>query len=320
MHFDITSTNQSSNLEHKIKAKFYKGIHESSKKTRWICLSGLGVGIVSSLLTLAKRIGRISEGVLKGFINIIGSLCFVKSCSFFRGVGMLGRASYQATIRLPLSLISAIFGIFAKTLMFLVDPTNYSHKLWRRHDPIEKNRCKQANAARQVKVADTNFQNAKALIEKDPNDLKNVKFVAKCHLDGIGTPVNEAQAIVYYSIAALTLNDVESMKILGDIAKTNKSYKEWFALYSKAAENGDQEANYKVGMVYLSLNNKEAALPFFLKAIQGGSLIAKQAHSLSYEGGNSPLIPVGELLNLNLQLLKDQTEAGEIGRNLLLNS
>lgn len=312
MHFNISKANQASHFEHTIKAKFYQGLHESSKKTSVIRITGLCVGVVSGLLTVAKRIGRIAEEIVKGFMNILGAICGVKSCSFLRGLEMLLRASYETAIRLPLSLLSAVFGLFSKTIMILVNPTDYSHKLWKRHDPVEKARCKQTKANKQAQLDQTNFQNAKANFDNNPNDLQNTKFVAHCYLNGIGTPADQSQAIVCYMVAAMHLNDIESMKILADIAKKNNSYLEWWTFYNQAAGCGDGDANYQVGLIYLSLGNKDAALPFIREAYQKGSLSAQQVYHLTYNGCHEPVLPATKLLDLNLKVLNDQVESSKM--------
>lgn len=303
MEFDVSRCNQVSTLEHKIKAKMYKSLYESSQKSSFIRLTGFPVGIVSGILTLAKRVGRIVETALKGVINCFGALCGVKSCNFLVGLGMLGRACYGLVIRLPFSLLSAVSGIFIKTFVIGIQPNSILHSYWMRHDPAEKKNATYISEQQ-------SFQKLEQALAAHPNDVIIMRGIAHCHLKGQGTPPNLDEAIKYYGIAAFTLNDTESMKILGNIAKDKSSYLEWWACYTKAAEFEDKEALYQVGMVYLAMGGeKEKAKTYFQKAYQKGSLEAQAAYSIFYDGCGMPAIPLSQQSKISLQVSSDHTNA-----------
>lgn len=315
MSFNIAKVGQASEIEHVIKAELYQGIYEASKETEWIRAVGLGVGIASAVLTVAKRIGRIIEEILKGVLNVVGSLCCVESCSFFGGVGMLLRAGYETTIRLPISLLAAVGGIFVKTIEILIEPTDYSHKLWMDHDAGER-------ARHEAEKAQEKLQKAQAAFDQNPDDLENIKFIAHSHLHGIGTPVNQAKSLVYYNFAAMSLHDIESMKILAEISKNNDDYLAWWTFYNEAAKYGDANANYQVGLVWRALSSirlssdQNTALTFLREGKKQGSFHAQQILHLYYNEGTEPNLGISDKAKLLSEILSDEKKAREIAENL----
>ena len=273
MSFNLSHARQSSEIEHAIKARMYKSIYASAEKSksnkRWIKLSGLGMGIVSGLLTVAKRIARIVESLLKGMINIIGSP-FSDHCSAPLGLKQLFiETPFQIVVKLPVSLIMLVFSIPYKTVSFAVSPKSYAQGLWIDHDLVEKQ--KQIEAPR---IA--TFQKAEASILKNAEDILALKTLGDCYYRGFGTVADRDKAIEYYTQAA-NLSDANSMKILGDIyEKEDRPLSiEW---YKKGSDIGDLDASFKVGLYHYSKGRQSAieeAKEFFKQAAMSGHVLAK---------------------------------------------
>lgn len=133
MGFNIKSVNQAEILEHTIKAAMYQKLHETSKKAEWIRLTGVGVGIVSGFLTIAKRIALIFENAIKGLANIFGACCF-KQCSFKKGLQQLFYEVPRHIIILPFSIFSAALGLVGKPLKICISPEQYLLNRFNKHD------------------------------------------------------------------------------------------------------------------------------------------------------------------------------------------
>lgn len=132
MTIKLNVSNQSTTLENHIKAPIYQGLYNFAKKSNWIRLTGLGVGVVTGLLTIAKRVLQIAECIFKAMINILG-FPFFKSCSFKTGVVQIGKAIGN-TAMLPLSILSGITDLVTKPILLFIAPKNYLLDKWEAHD------------------------------------------------------------------------------------------------------------------------------------------------------------------------------------------
>lgn len=137
MSFDISVSDQSVKLEHNIKGSFYKKLYELSQSRSWIRLTGIGVGIVSGLLTIAKRISLIAENIIKALVNILGAPFFDK-CHFGRGLEQGFRAVFH-TCALPFAMASAAVGMVSKPFFVFINTTPYLYDKWADHDIAEWN-------------------------------------------------------------------------------------------------------------------------------------------------------------------------------------
>lgn len=133
MSFDVTNAAQSALIEDRTKASLYYKLHEASKKTGWIRLTGLGVGIVSGLLTIAKRIALIAECIFKGLINILGACC-IERCKISKGLLQLLILAPLNVLILPFSIFSAALGLIDKPVRILFNPVPYTQALWLKHE------------------------------------------------------------------------------------------------------------------------------------------------------------------------------------------
>lgn len=273
MSFDLSNATQSSSLEHAIKAKLYKSVYEkaskSSRKKQWIRWSGLGIGIVSGLLTLAKRVARIGESILKGMINLVGSL-FSDACDAKLGLKQLFLDStWQLVVKLPLSIIMLVFSIPYKTVSFAISPKSYAKGLWIDHDLDEKQ--KQIEAP---KIAA--FKKAEEDIKINPKDIEALKTLGDCYRRGFGTVADENKSIEFYKRAA-DLNDANSKKILGDIFE-KEALSVSLDWYKKASEGGDLDAYFKLGLHHYSKGRQseiDKATTFFKQAAESGHVLSK---------------------------------------------
>src|ERR1700733_15374705 len=107
MNFKVGDSTQSERLETRFKAAFYKELHIASTKSRWMRLSGLGVGGVSGLSSILKRIALLAENIIKGLANIIGS-CFSKKFEFCWGVNQLLLQTTKHIFMLPIEVCRCV--------------------------------------------------------------------------------------------------------------------------------------------------------------------------------------------------------------------
>lgn len=182
INFDISSCNQIEKYANKIKAKLYKKIYEDSKKTQWIRLAGLPIGVTAAFITIATRVSLIGENFFKGVANIFGFL-FVKDCHLVNGLRQIFLVPVHVIV-LPFSLGKAIFEIFAVTLGITLFPEIVSHELWLLNDPVE------------------NFKALRQEVRDTPENSRNWKSLAKCYKEGKGTPVDREKAKICLRNAA----------------------------------------------------------------------------------------------------------------------
>lgn len=136
MKIDLKKCGQSFQIEHSFKKCIYKKMHQKSEKSKWICLTGFPLGVLSGVSTIATRIGLVGENGVKGLVNIIGAP-FSESCNFSRGLHQEGYAVCHL-IAVPFTLLDAVAGVVGKTLFVFLAPTDFLYKKWCDHDPREK--------------------------------------------------------------------------------------------------------------------------------------------------------------------------------------
>lgn len=136
MHFDMRVSNQAEIFEDKMKASLYRKLNQVAKKTGWIRLTGPGIGIVSGVLTLFKRVALIGENVIKGITNLLTGLC-LKEYNFKQGLIQTFYQIPKNAIIFPFAVVSAVIGLIAKPLFIALIPIQYTEDRWRFHSHIK---------------------------------------------------------------------------------------------------------------------------------------------------------------------------------------
>lgn len=278
MSFDMSVHQQSRHLEDLAKAFLYKKAYSASSKTNWIRLSGLGMGIISGLLTIATRIGLIFENMIKGLGNIFGSPCF-KNCNFKRGVTQLLVNVPRNTLCLPFSILSAANGLISKPLNIIFSPQDYLRERWNAHDYEGAVEGRLQTREENLKKTKKDFEEATERLNKNPTDVTSLKFLAQSYLTGNGVKTNFSKSIELYTKAA-ELGDAQAIFRLGVFY--NQGFPSEFIKDDvqavqryKALENEYPTAMFRLANMYvkgsggLEKNYKEAA-KLYRKAIEEG--------------------------------------------------
>jgi hypothetical protein len=140
MSFDMKISNQSRLIEDDLKASMYHKLHEASKKSRWMRLSGPAVGAVSGFATITARIALIGENLIKGLANLYLSPTSHKN--YLRGLEQIFILLPAHLIRLPFSCASALIGLFTKTLFMAAMPQTYTYERWQAHEAHESKKAR----------------------------------------------------------------------------------------------------------------------------------------------------------------------------------
>lgn len=170
MKIKIQQSNQAAQLETQFLKSIYCSINTRCKKSQWIRLTGLGVGILTGGISVLARIASIGENLGKGLINVLGSP-FSESCRFRTGLKQLTLNSVKHLAILPFTLISAIAGVFIKTFCILVNPQSYSYDKWCENDPAENEK--------KAVVKDQKARDLKA------KEVANARPTVLSYLDGV---------------------------------------------------------------------------------------------------------------------------------------
>ncbi len=257
--FDISNSNQSETIETSIKAALYKSVNNTSKNARWVRLTGLGIGIVSAVLKIARQVALIAENILKGLGNVFGYF-FVNQCSFQKGLYQLLIETPKNVIILPFSVISASFEIFTHTVQIASDPVQFSYEKWCENDPVEENhyqqsvqRYQQSVQRKEFLAAQSKFNQEMSLYNQDNNDVHAITYLAKAYQKGYGVQQDTTQSIKFYEEAA-QLGDIGSIIYLADAYCEGKIVEKApqvsFDYYMKAAKMGNINCIYEVGQCY----------------------------------------------------------------------
>lgn len=279
MNFDIKISNQSEEVVRKMQAAFFGKLCVASSKTKWMRLTGLGVGIVSGCLRVAMRIAAIFENTLKGVLNIL-------SCNISTGLNQLLCQNLKQIFYLPFTALSAALNVIKATALMALNPNKYTADRWFEFDPKEK----QEQEIRARKVL---FDGAQSLLQREPNNVNALKLVADAYSQGIIVGRNEVLAFEYYERAARG-GDADSMFIVGNsytegrgVAKNVAAAFGWF---EKAAEKGDVVAMAYLGLYYengpIAARNEELALKWLFAAANNGHVQAMQYYAIKHAKGN----------------------------------
>lgn len=122
--FDLSISNQTTQIENDIKTQFYGKLYVLSTKTQWIRAAGPLIGVASGVLTLAFEISLIFETIIKGLANILGSP-FFKNCHFYTGATQLTLELGKHLLQFPFSILGAAFSPLTTTINTLIAPQNY---------------------------------------------------------------------------------------------------------------------------------------------------------------------------------------------------
>lgn len=253
MRFDLNISNQSEILEDKIKASFYQKLNAASKVTGFMRLTGIGVGVVSGLLTISKRIALIAENIFKGLLNIYGACC-LKRGDLKLGMGQLIVVSTMHLAILPFSIFSAVLGMVIKPVKMLVDPVGFTKTCWFNHDPKAEEEHKKHLHLQRLAQEKELFNNLIRVLKHDPNNIVALKALGVAYEKGEGTERSEQIAFDYYKRAA-KLGDIESMTMIGTYYQKGavnvaQNYNKAFEWFNKAAHLNDTTAMTALGLCY----------------------------------------------------------------------
>lgn len=170
MSFDVRFANQTLMIEDKIKVSLYQKLHEASKKTRWIRLTGLGVGIVSGFLTIAAHIASIVECVFKGLMNIFGA-CYFERCKITKGLSQLFIQAPLGIASIPGYVFISALGVIGQTVLVACIPVQYTKLSLDKHERMIKD-VNNPQEYNQKQLED--YQKRKADLIKNYEDLKNL--------------------------------------------------------------------------------------------------------------------------------------------------
>lgn len=253
MPFDLKVSNQCEDIEQYLKAGIYKKLHEHSD-SGWVKLTGLPVGIVCSLLTVAKRIGCIVESIFKGLINIFGSICCIKQCSVKNGLRQILLLTPKHIFILPISVVTALWDLVQIPVRVAFDTKDFTHSKWIEHDADEK-----AREAEVVAKFERNEQNRKS------EDFKNIKKLVDEH------ETNNLDASQYAPYAKLIGEYYE--KGIG----TEKNLQQAAAYYAKAGDAGCTVSMYRVALLYKD-SNPQLSIQWAKRAADLGHIEARDLH------------------------------------------
>lgn len=127
--FDVKNERQAFDAMVVAKNDMYYRIEAAAQKhTCLMRLTGIGIGVSSSFLTVVAWTAAIGEAILKGFINLFGAGC-AKNCKLISGAKMLGSAllvvpfaALYIPIHIAVSMLATPLGIF-------ISPKKYANFL-----------------------------------------------------------------------------------------------------------------------------------------------------------------------------------------------
>lgn len=286
MPLNMEISNQSAIFENKFKANFYKCLHQAAVKSKWIRLTGFGVGVASAGSTLIKRIALVFESAIKGIVNVFFAMC-MKKCKLSNGLKQIFYGIPKNIIVLPFSFFAAMTGILKKTILMGLSPSKSTQNLWFKHDPLEKK-------AHQMRMQKTSFALLQNRVNQYPEDLHALMSLAEAYEVGDGVNKNEIKAFKCY-LRAARLGQIDAMRIVGSYLLEGrgvpKNTTEGFIWVKKAAEAGNEEAMTIMGLCYekghgVNLNNTQA-LKWYLKGAEKGQLKAMFCYATMHALGNA---------------------------------
>jgi len=118
--------------EHFVKKHFYKKAYQLALQHSIMRFSGPIIGVDLGGFRITKKIASIGEAVFKGFVNIFGAP-FSTSCSLSKGIQLLTKHTIIHLCKVPLSVLSAISGLFMKTISTLILNSEYLYDKWNEH-------------------------------------------------------------------------------------------------------------------------------------------------------------------------------------------
>ncbi len=243
MSFDLSISNQSEIFGNILKASMYKKLYSVSDKGKWVNLSGIVVGTVSGIITVAVRVALIFENFIKGTINFFGSI-ITNKYDFSRGLQQIFIETPKNIIILPFSIIGAAFSILSHTFQMAYDPVDYTYNCWYEYDPVEKKRYDDARNLRQQQSHDAReqqrqqveaanaqierqrkisienarvaaFNNADSNFKADENNLDAILVLAIAYENGHGVKMDYQKSFEFYERAA-NLGHINSMVVIGE--------------------------------------------------------------------------------------------------------
>lgn len=271
--FKLDVSSQLEMVEHNLKAKLYKGLHnEAKKRTRFVILPiGVGCSFVSDLISVAIQVSLVFENGLKGSMNIFG-FHFLPKGSFKKGCKQLFWDVPSDIILLPFLILAGSVMLLDKPFRIMRSPIPYTEKLW-----LEKDKGERESRLAAKKEADFNM--AWNEVRQYPTKIAYLFKLASYYLTGEGVKEDRAEAIKHYKAAAL-LGDAHSMKFLARIFDTTVSEegrKESLYWYEKTAQAGDFESMYHLGIICWSLEGRrQEGFEWLNKAATGGNSLAAE--------------------------------------------
>ena len=127
----------------------------------------------------------------------------------------------------------------------------------------------------------------------DQGEPEGMRLYAECLLDGLGVPVNEAEAARLYS-SAIALGDVPAKSKLAQLYRSGRGVPKRdletaFRLFKEAADDGFLEAQGNLGVMYMNAESVPAdpakAVALWKDGAQRGDEICMFFYAMSLENG-----------------------------------
>src|SRR5690606_18933304 len=113
----------------------------------------------------------------------------------------------------------------------------------------------------------------------EKNDVFSMGLLGDIYFKGLGVPVNNQQALYWFEKAANGGN-IDAMMLAGYIHYDNQQYDKAYLHYKKAAEKGDAQAMYMVGLLiqngWGTTASTEQAWSWVRKSAKAGYKLAKE--------------------------------------------
>lgn len=147
------------------------------------------------------------------------------------------------------------------------------------------------------------------VVELDPSNAVAFNQIGVCHVDGMGVEANESNAKPYYLKAAELGNDIAQYNLATILLHENNP--ECVQWYEKACAQNNSDALYQLGCIYrdgeLVETNVEKFLSLFERAVEQGNAAAKGDLAVQLLKGEN----TEQNVERGIALLEDAANSGE---------